>query len=520
VLQDKAVVMTDGRYTIQVKDQTDPAIWETADITKSTPGQWLAEHASDGARIGYDPWLHTKADLSKIIRQTKDKSLNFVPVETNPVDDLWTDRPSFPASQIELFPDHIAGKTAVQKIKDVVSSLRTAKGRAFLFTAPDSVAWLLNIRGTDVPHTPVPLSYALVNDKGTVEWFIASEKVPDEVLKKLESFVTVQPVEELPSVLSAFQGTILLDELRTPVRLVQILENAGVTHRALEDPVLWKRASKTSAEQRAIKDAHLVDGQALIKFQDWIKSQKPGQGLDELAVEQKLAGFRAENDAYKGLSFDTIAGFQGNGAIIHYRATPPTNKKIDDSGLLLVDSGGQYFCDDYAGTTDVTRTIVIGTPTKDEKFHYTLVLKAHIAVSMAQFPYGATGVQIDTIARKILWDHGLDFAHGLGHGVGCFLNVHEDSARLSPKGQDKLEPGMLLSNEPGLYFERKYGIRIENLVLVQKTGEQDNLGRDILCFETVTFVPYDEDLIIRDMLSAAEQKWLRAYEEKVKTLFL
>ncbi len=515
VLNDKAVVLTDGRYTLQVKDQIDGSIWDSGDSTKVSFTDWLSDNAKAGARIGFDPFLHSVKEIETAQEKLQKKNITLQAVTANPIDDLWDTQPEMPMDAVTLFPENLAGRSCAQKISTVTDILKNENIDQFFFTMPDSIAWLLNIRGNDVEHTPVPLSYGLLKQDGTFDWFINPSKVPENVTSHLGDKVRLHSIDSIEEVLSELEGTTGFDHKRGAYYFVNSIPDPT----DMKDPCIDLKACKNDAEQEAIRTAHIHDGQVLIEFHRWLKDNHKAK-LDELKIEAKLQEFRQKNKAFISPSFDTISGFQGNGAIIHYRATPKTSKKIKGEGLLLVDSGAQYMCEEYAGTTDVTRTYIIGTADNETKFHYTTVLRAHIAIAKARFPYGATGIQIDAIARSILWQEGLDFAHGLGHGVGCFLNVHEEASNLSPRGEDKLEPGMLLSNEPGLYLEDKYGIRIENLMLVQKTGDQDVLGRDILCFETVTLAPYDNDAIDFNLLNGEEMKWLQDYysqiEEKLK----
>ena len=503
VLENKAVVLTDGRYTLQVQEQLDSACWSNGDITKISISDWLIENAKEGHCIGFDPYLHSIGEIEDIVDKLDEKQISLKALPSNPIDELWSSQPEEPNAPVTIFDDQLAGQTVEQKLEVVSKILKEEEVEQFFLTMPDSIAWLLNVRGNDVVHTPVPLSYGLVKADGTFDWFIDRGRVPADIIDKLKTHVTIKQPQELESTLAGLNSLIGIDEKRTSYAFPQKIAMT----KDVKDPCILLKACKNDAEQDAIRHAHIKDGQALIEFHRWLKDQE-GKTLNELGVEQKLEEFRQKHGDIQSPSFDTIAGFAGNGAIIHYRATKSTNKKIKDQGLLLIDSGAQYLSDTYAGTTDVTRTYIIGKASNEEKYHYTTVLRAHIAVAKAQFPYGTTGVQIDAIARSILWQEGLDFAHGLGHGVGCFLNVHEEASHLSPRGVEKLEPGMLLSNEPGLYFEGKYGIRIENLLFVQKTGNQDILGRDILHFETVTLAPYDNDLIDFNLLNGAEMEWL------------
>lgn len=512
ILADKAVVLTDGRYTIQVARQVPKDLWTTGDFTELHPADWLLAHLKEGAKVGFDPWLHTKSFVEKARKKLDLKKIELVPIDRNPLDDIWVqDRPSLPLDPVVLFDAEIAGRTAHEKRALIAGKLKEQKIESAVLAMPDSVAWLLNIRGHDMDMTPVALSYALIKADESVEWFIPPEKVPPEVRKALGNQVSIFPVEDLSKRLAMLKGPVLVDDQRTPLWFETKLNELDIGIKKADDPCLLPKACKTAPEQESIKTAHIIDAVALIKFHKWVKETLPSRDFSEIDVQEKLQSIRKESTAYKSDSFDTISGFKGNGAVIHYRATPETTCTVDGNGLLLVDSGAQY----AGGTTDVTRTFSIGNPTDEEKRAYTLVLKGHIAVARAIFPHGATGAQIDTFARQALWEHGLDFAHGTGHGVGCYLNVHEDAAHLSPRGDRKIEPGMLLSNEPGVYIEDHYGIRIENLLLVQKTGEKDILRRDRLCFETVTLAPYDSDLICPDLLDHQEKTWLSDYYAKI-----
>ena len=520
ILQDKAIVLTDGRYTVQVKKQVNSKKWMTGNLIATPTGKWLAENARPESKIGFDPALYTKTDLSTLEQAVSGTGIEFIPVSQNPVDTLWTDRPALPTDAVSLFPDTLAGASSAEKRKNLSEVICNNGASAFLMTAPDSIAWLLNIRGSDVPHTPVPLSYGILNADGSFLWFISKQKVPDSIRQHLGQNVEICTPALLESALEKTSGILLLDEELTPVKFIQTLKKHDISYQHHEDLALWPKAIKNNSEQKAIRQTHLVDSQALIQFHNWVKSKEAKNNYDELSIENHLTELRQAQNSFIGNSFSPIVGFKGNGAIIHYRATDETNAQIKGNGLLLVDSGGQYLCDSYAGTTDITRTFAIGKPSKEHILHYTLVLKSHLTVSMAQFPAGTTGSQIDALARQILWEHELDFPHGLGHGVGCFLNVHEKSVRFSTskEGTYPLKPGMLISNEPGLYFEDKYGIRIENLLFVQETGKKDNQGRDILCFETVTFAPYDNDLIDLALLTEKEKLWLNNYNQKINKI--
>lgn len=509
VLADKAAVLSDGRYTIQLAQQVDPALFSTADSTQFSIGDWLVAHAR-GKKIGFDPRLHTAAE----IRRLEDKNITLVPLDANPVDAVWKDRPAPPCAPVTIFPETFAGISSREKIDGVVAALKEEGAQALILTLPDSIAWLLNIRGGDVARTPVALCHAIVQEDGTVQLFIDQAKLGDAVRTHLGNRVHIAPPETLAAELkrrAAAGQTLWVDEARAPYWFTLTLEQAGGKTITLKDPCIAPKARKTPAEQAAMKNAHVRDGIAMVRFLSALEEEAPGGTLSEMSVEEKLIAARAQAAEYRDTSFDTIAGFGPNGAIVHYRASEETNLKITVPGLLLLDSGAQY----EDGTTDITRTVAIGMPSADMVRHYTLVLKGHIAVSRAKFPRGTTGAQIDALARAPLWQEGLDYAHGTGHGVGCYLSVHEEAASISTRGKDALEVGMILSNEPGYYREGHYGIRIENLVLVTEAGQCADTGKTLLAFETITLCPYDVRLIDGSLLDAGEKEWLRAYNARV-----
>lgn len=509
ILDDGAVVMSDGRYTIQLKQQVNGELFSVANSVEVSVAAWLAEQAP-GKTIGFDPRLHTAADIQKL----EDRNIGLKPLYLNPLDAVWDDRPAPPAAKVAIFPAELAGMAANDKIEAVAVQLREENAGAVVITLPDSIAWLLNIRGGDVAHTPVPLSNAIIRADGSVQLFIDAVKLDEDVRTHLGNRVHVAPPEMLESELIALAKTgktVWIDEARGSYWFKMILIGAGARIANKKDPCIAPKARKNMAEQRAMKQAHIRDGAAMVTFLCWLEREAPGGKQSELSVEKKLTEIRARAPEYKETSFDTIAGFGANGAIVHYRASIETNKTITAPGMLLIDSGAQY----VDGTTDITRTVTVGMPTEEQKFHYTLVLKAHIAVSRARFPAGTTGMQIDALARAPLWQENLDYAHGTGHGVGCYLSVHEEAASISTRGKDALEPGMILSNEPGYYREDYYGIRTENLVLVVEAGPCADTGKTLLAFETITLCPYDCRLIEPKMLDEGEKEWLRGYHDKV-----
>jgi Xaa-Pro aminopeptidase len=502
VLADRAIVLSDGRYTIQLRQQVDPDLFAVGDSAQIKIGAWLAEHAQ-GKVIGYDPKLHA----AQFIRSLDEYDISLSPVSANPLDAIWIDRPAVPDTPVEIFPDEIAGRTAQEKIAGIAAGLKKEGVDCAVITAGDSIAWLLNIRARDIAHIPVALSYAVIHADESVDWFINAKRVDADVRAHLGNRISLQPVDALEAHIKNLSGrSVGYDPHRSPIWFAQRLKDAGAHVVEIKDPCVDPRATKTKAEIAAMRAAHRRDGQAVREFMQWLRGQPHDGTLDELDIEAKLKKCRASSPHYVEDSFETIAGFGAHGAIVHYRASPASAKKIDGDGLLLLDSGAQY----TDGTTDITRTIAIGVPTREMKERATLVLKAHIAVASAKFPEGTSGAQIDALARRVLWDHGLDYAHGTGHGVGCYLSVHEEAASLSPRGSEPLKPGMILSNEPGYYKEGEYGIRLENLVLVTEAGLMEN-GRKMLAFETLTQAPFDERLIVAEMLDERERQWLAAY---------
>lgn len=513
ILADKAVVLTDGRYTIQVTQQVDAGLFEVGNSVKISTGQWLIDHAKGGDIIGYDPWLHTPEQIRKIEEALENKNIELKALGRNLVDEIWKDRPSPPMAPVEIFPEEFSGLSAGDKRMQIAAKLSAAKIDAAVLTLPDSIAWLLNIRGGDLDYVPVVLSYAVINDKGLVTWFVAAEKITPEIRKYLGSAVEIKDPSEIEKYIDGLavqakkSGHILgLDFKRAPVWFKRRIEMQAARIKDFKDPCIAPKACKTQAEQAAIRAAHIRDGVALAGFLAWLEGEASKGKLTEISVAEKLEEFRRKDSSYHGPSFATIAGFGPNGAIVHYRASEGSNAAIVPPGLLLLDSGGQY----SNGTTDITRTIAIGKPGEDMCRNFTLVLKGHIAVARAQFPEGTVGAQIDALARQPLWQEGLDYAHGTGHGVGCYLSVHEEAASLSSRGQEALKPGMLISNEPGYYKEGQYGIRIENLVVVQTPDDND-----MLHFETISLAPIDRRLIIKDRLTPDELQWLNAYHQTV-----
>ena len=424
----------------------------------------------------------------------------------NLVDQVWQNRPVAPQSNVEIFPENIAGKSALEKIEEVTALMKEKSADALLITLSDSIAWLLNIRGFDVAHIPVALSYVVLFADGSVQWFINQNRLGKEVLDALPFRTQIMPPNEIDVVLQKFVDLqVMLDPKRSSVWFDRVLRYAGAGVLHEKDPCIDIRARKTEAEQAAMKTAHVRDGVAMVKFLKWFETQAPKETLSELSVEERLNEFRAEAEEFRDTSFDTIAGYGRNGAIVHYRATEGSSQTIKNDNLLLLDSGAQY-CD---GTTDITRTLSVGTPSDEMIERNTYVLKAHIALATAVFKKGTLGKDLDAICRKPMKDKGLDYGHGTGHGVGCYLSVHEEAASISPRGEQALEAGMILSNEPGFYEEGAYGIRIENLIQTKENNDGD------LYFETITVVPFDKNLIDVSLLNDEERQWVDAYHKRV-----
>ena len=508
ILTDKAMVMSDGRYTTQLANQVDKGLYELVNSFDVKSEDWLKDNTGKNTVIGYDPKLHTPEQV-----KAKEKAgIILKAVTTNPVDAVWKNRPKPPQEKVELFPETYAGSTAHDKIQDVQKELKYKKADAVVLTMPDSIAWLFNIRGHDVPHIPVALSYAIIPATGKAQWFIDENKITDAVRQNLQDIVEIKSQQDLPKVLEEHgknAKTIMLDPKRSSIWFKNLLENAGSNIVEADDPCVLPRACKNASEQAAMRASHIRDGVAIVKFLKWLEEEAPKEKLTELSVEAKLESFRAEASEFREPSFSTIAGYGEHGAIVHYRANKQTNSTIKLDNLLLLDSGGQY----EDGTTDITRTMAIGTPTQEMKERFTLVLKGHIALASAHFKKGTQGKDLDALARKPLKDNGLDYAHGTGHGVGCYLSVHEEAVSINDRGDKAVQAGMVLSNEPGYYKDGEYGIRIENLLLTQEAQDGS------LYFDTITLAPIDKNLIVTDMLGDKEKEWLNDYHERVfKTL--
>lgn len=510
---EQAAIFVDGRYTVQVTEQVDPEVFEICPIAEVTPGDWLEKTAQKGWRIGVDAWLLSKQSMDRLQKAAVNAGATVVSVKTNPVDSAWEDQPPPPLGPVSPHSLDYAGVTSASKRANVAELLKGKQADAAVITATDSIAWLLNVRGSDVPRCPLPLSFAIVYSDEKVDWFIDERKLLSSVRPHLDNAVAVRDFTEFANGLSALTGkTVLVDSAGSPAAVFEALAEAKATVVVSDDPCLLPKALKNPTELDGTRTAHIRDGAAVSKFLAWLPLATKG-GLTELQAAEKLRAFRFHDDRIRDLSFDTISASGPNGALPHYRVTERSDRRMQDGELYLVDSGGQYL----DGTTDITRTIAIGEPSAEMRDRFTRVLKGHIAIATARFPDGVTGTQIDAFARQHLWDVGLDFDHGTGHGVGSYLNVHEGPQRIS-KGAPSavLKPGMILSNEPGFYKVGHFGIRIENLVIVQDLGESADGKRRLYGFETITFAPLDTSLIDVSMLTQAEIDWVNTYHEDVR----
>ncbi|OWK28955.1 aminopeptidase P family protein [Sphingomonas mucosissima] len=517
VLPAEAAIFTDGRYTLQVREQVSADDWQFVGVPDTSVSAWLAGHAKQGGRIGYDPWLHTRAWVDEASKALEVVDATLVPVDTNPVDAIWPDQPARSDARLSVHEDANAGRSSADKRAVVADWLTEQEADAVVLASLESIAWLLNVRGGDVSRTPVALAYAVVNADGTADLYVAPEKMTEEVAQHLGNAVRVHDHREFAPALGTFAGKrVAVDPTLSVAAIPLAIEAGGGEVVALRDPTVVPRATKNSVEQAGHRSASIRDGAALSRFLRWISIEAPKGGQTELSAAAKLEEFRRETGVLKDLSFDAISATGPHGAIPHYHVTDESSLPIEPGQLYLIDSGGQY----VDGTTDVTRVVPIGAPTAEMRDRFTRVLKGHIALATAVFPRGTTGAQLDALARLPLWQAGLDFAHGTGHGVGSYLSVHEGPARIAKPSypgsgpSESLLPGMILSNEPGYYKAGEYGIRIENLLLVvERTFEG---GEDVmLAFETLTLAPIDRDLIDSALLTPGELSWLNDYHARV-----
>jgi Xaa-Pro aminopeptidase len=522
VTLDHAAIFVDGRYTVQVREQVDGQLFDYKSVPAESLAGWLAEVCEDGARIAYDPWLHTWAWVEALEKQVNPKGVTLIPLASNPIDAVWADRPEPSAAVATVHDETLAGRSSADKRAAVADWLVKEGHDAVVIPALDSVAWLLNIRGADVSHTPVALSYVIARKDGSAELFIAPEKVTPELTRHLGNAVTIRDRGAFEGALSEYAGkSVALDPDFAVVGIAQALRAGGAKFAFKQDPTILAKAIKNPAEQAGQRDAQARDGAAVSRFLRWLEIEAPKGGVDELAAAARLQAFREEDPGLSDLSFDTISAAAGHAALPHYKVDEDSNIPIPPSSIYLVDSGGQY----PGGTTDITRTVWVGPgePSAEMRDRNTRVLKGHIQLARAVFPQGTCGGQLDVLARQYLWEAGVDYAHGTGHGVGSVLAVHEGPQRIAkPSGGQagtgqELFAGMILSNEPGYYKPGAFGIRIENLVLVEERAIEGMEGR-YLGFETLTFVPLDRKLIDKALLTAEEIAWVDAYHAQVRAL--
>jgi Xaa-Pro aminopeptidase len=514
VLMDRAALFVDGRYTLQAREQVEASLFEIVHIVETPPGEWLEKTLTAADRLGYDPWLHTAESVERLAKACAAAGAALVPVEPDLLDPLWTDRPPPPLGPVTLHDIRFAGEEAATKLARIRPEIAALKADALVVSDAHNVAWTFNIRGSDVAHTPLPLSFALIPRAGRPALYIDGRKLSNEVRSRLEALADVREPQELTrdiAELAKSKKTIRLDQATAADALARLVASGGGKVSRGADPITLMKAVKNSVEIEGARNAHRRDGASVVRFLAWLDREAPGGKLTEIEAVEALETFRRENGKLKDVSFPTISGAGPDGAIVHYRVTRKTNRTLKPGELFLIDSGGQY----EDGTTDITRTVAVGEPTAEMRDRFTRVLKGHIAIARAIFPEGITGAQLDSFARRSLWEAGLDFDHGTGHGVGSYLSVHEGPARLSKLGTVALKRGMILSNEPGYYKTGAYGIRIENLVLVTEARPVNGAEKPLNAFETLTLVPIDQRLVLREMLAPDEARWLDDYHATV-----
>ena len=514
ILADKAAIFVDGRYTLQVRDQVDAGVFEIRDLVDGGVPAYLETATAKGQLIGYDPRLHSPDALERLKVAAAKAGAALKPVEANPLDEAWgAARPAQPTAPVTPHPLEYAGEESAAKRARIGQALAGKNAEATVLTAPSSIAWLFNVRGGDVIRSPLPLGQAILNQDGTARLFLDPVKVSPELRAWLGNEVRLETPDDLPTALAELKGKrVLVDPGQSSAWYFDTLANAGAEVVRGEDPCALPRARKNPVEIAGTREAHARDGVAVTRFLHWVATEGQSRTVDEVEVVTRLEGFRQDTGALKDLSFDTIAGAASNGAIVHYRPTTRLNKQTQQGSLLLVDSGAQYL----DGTTDITRTVAIGEPSQEMCERFTLVLKGHLALAAIRFPAGTTGSALDALARAPLWNVGLDYDHGTGHGVGSYLGVHEGPQRISKLPNFvALRPGMIVSNEPGYYKEGAYGIRIENLQFVTEPAPIPGGEREMLGFETLTLAPMDRRLIVVEMLSASERAQMDAYHARV-----
>jgi Xaa-Pro aminopeptidase len=513
IMAESAFLFSDGRYTIQAETQTAGELFQRRDLVEQGPAVWLKTDAPKGARIGYDPKLVAPDALARLNEAALESGVNLIALEANPIDLAWEDRPAEPIAEIVPHLETFAGESSASKRSRLGEKLTRDGIDASILTAPAALAWLFNIRGKDVTRTPLPLGSAILRQDGTATLFVKPEKVTPALRGHLGNQVSICADSDFTQALGDMAGqSVLVDPSLSSAHVFDVLESGGAKIVRAQDPTVLPRATKNDVEIAGTKRAHARDGAALVRFLHWFDQEAPKGNLTEIDICKALENFRVETGALQDLSFDSISGAGPNGAMCHYRVTEETNRMLDQDNLFLIDSGGQYF----DGTTDVTRTMAVGTPTSEMKDRFTRVLKGHIALSRVRFPKGTTGSALDVLARMSLWEVGLDYDHGTGHGVGSYLGVHEGPHRIAKMPNHVgLEAGMIVSNEPGFYKTDGFGIRIENLQFVTPATDIDGGERPMLGFETLTLAPIDTRVIDVSLLNPVERDWLNTYHARV-----
>ena len=512
VLAERAALFVDGRYTVQAAAQVDPKAFFIEHLVENPPEQWLEQNLKSGTKLGYDPWLHTSESAEKLKNVCATVGATLIAVDSNPIDALWSDRPAPPSGPVNLRDIKLAGESAADKLKRIRAELGKLRADVLVVSDPQNVAWAFNIRGSDVAHTPLALAFAVIPREGRPALYMDGAKLDNKTRHALEKLADVPAPGDLVRDLAALKDkAVRLDQASAADALTRLVADNGGKPMRGADPIALMKSVKNQAEIAGMKAAHIRDGVAMVRFLAWLDAQVLDGAVTEIGAVEALESFRRDTGMLKDISFPTIAGSGPNGAIVHYRVTQGSNRTIGNDELFLVDSGAQY----EDGTTDITRTVAIGTPSEEMRDRFTRVLKGHIAIATAVFPEGTSGAQIDPLARTALWQAGLDFDHGTGHGVGSYLSVHEGPARISKLGTVALKRGMILSNEPGYYKTGAYGIRIENLVLVTAAAAPEGAEKPLNAFETLTLAPVERRLILPRMLTGKERAWIDAYHARV-----
>jgi Xaa-Pro aminopeptidase len=515
VLAECAVLFVDGRYTLQAREQVMDGLFDVVLISETTPEAWIEANLTAGARLGYDPWLHTHGDVEKLTQACAAAGATLAVAAPNPLDAIWTDRPAAPHGAVTLHDLRYAGEAASVKLERIRAEIGKARADALVVSNTTAVAWTFNIRGADVAHTPIALAFAIVPKEGRPGLYVDGRKLSNAVRSALAELADIHEPDAFADGLGALgvaKKSVRLDQASAVEALSKIITDAGGRVTRAADPIAAMKAVKNAAEIAGARAAQKRDAVAMAKFLAWFDREAAGGKLTEIDCVRALESFRRESGELKDVSFPTISGAGPNGAIVHYRVTEATNRRIAAGDLYLVDSGAQYL----DGTTDITRTVAVGAPSADMRERFTRVLKGHIGIARAVFPDGIAGAQLDTFARQHLWAAGLDYEHGTGHGIGSYLSVHEGPASIHKSNLVALKRGMILSNEPGYYKTGAYGIRIENLVLVVEGPEVAGADKPLNAFETLTLTPIDQRLIARDLMSADEIAWLDTYHARVR----